>query len=434
MVVMIDDFKPAVRRAKSLQSDLGNLSKEQTSPKSIGSDFQTPEEIAAASDEQAASPLLNAIHVAAAQNSQPKKTSHVRKFVLHWPPKKKELIVGLIIVLIIASGAGSWLLLHHSPKPVVAATIKPAAPKPAPKPTTVPSSLSGLPVDPSVNQRPVTATMIENSDEARPQAGLSQAGVVFEAVAEGGVTRFMALYQDTQPANVGPIRSARPYYIQWALGFDAAYAHVGGSPDALADIKSWKVKDLDQFYNGGSYHRVSSRQAPHNVYTAVTTLNQLETSKGYSASSFTSWPRKTDAASKQPVAKTINLALSGPDYNAQYSYNAASNSYNRSEGGAPQIDANTNTQISPKVVIAIVVPESRGALDATGAYYSDYNPIGSGAVDIFQDGTVTTGQWTKASNNSQLTFADAAGQPIKLNAGQTWITAVSSASGISSAP
>src|SRR5581483_6348891 len=118
----------------------------------------------------------------------------------------------------------------------------------AQQPTTVASTLTGLPVDPSVNKRQVTAVMIENSLDARPQSGLDQAGIVFEALAEGGVTRFMALFQDTQPDYIGPVRSARPYYIQWLLGYDAAYAHVGGSPDALNDITAWHVKDLNQFY------------------------------------------------------------------------------------------------------------------------------------------------------------------------------------------
>jgi hypothetical protein len=276
--------------------------------------------------------------------------------------------------------------------------------------------------------------MIENSTDARPQSGLGQASVVFEAVAEGGVTRFLALFQDTSPDNVGPIRSARPYYVAWDLGFDAAYAHVGGSPDALADIKAWGVHNLDEFANGGSYHRASTRAAPHNVYTAISTLNQLEDSKGFVTSVYSGFPRKTPAPVKQPTAASINLTLSGPLYNAHYDYVATSNSYNRSEGGAPQIDANTNQQISPKVVIAMVVPESRGALDASGAYYSDYNVIGSGAVYVFQDGTLTTGQWTKSSNTSQITFTDASGQPIKLNPGQTWLSAVSTASGVSYTP
>lgn len=350
---------------------------------------------------------------------------------LHWPPTKREYVLYACLILIIGGGTAGYFLTrqHTVVKPVAVVATKPA-PKPV-VPTTVPSTLTGLPVDPSVNQRPVTAVMIENSIDARPQSGLGQAGVVFEAVAEGGVTRFMALFQDTQPDNVGPIRSARPYYVQWALGFDAGYAHVGGSPTALQDIKSWGVRDLDQFFNGGSYHRISSRYAPHNVYTAISTLNQLEASKGITSSTYTGFTRKKDAPAAQPNATSIDMSLSGYYYNPHFDYVAATNSYNRSEAGQPHIDANTNTQISPKVVIAMVVPEQQGALDATGAYYSDYNPIGSGTAYIFQDGTVTQGQWNKASNGASLTFTDANNQPLALNAGQTWITAITDSSKVS---
>jgi len=273
--------------------------------------------------------------------------------------------------------------------------------------------------------------MVENSDEARPQSGLNQAGVVFEALAEGGITRFLALYQDQAPSSIGPIRSVRPYYLQWALGFDASVAHVGGSPDALGDIQTWGVKDLDQFYNGSSYHRISSREAPHNVYTSIADLNQLEENKGDTSASYSGFPRKTASPSKTPTATSVNLALSSADYNVNYSYDSATNSYNRSEGGSPQVDANNGKQLSPTVVIAIVVPESQGALDASGAYYSDYNVIGSGTAYVFQDGLETTGQWSKSGNSNQITFSDSSGQTIKLNPGQTWITAITSSSGIS---
>ena len=98
------------------------------------------------------------------------------------------------------------------------------------------------------------------------------------------------------------------------------------------------------------------------------------------------------------------------------------------------IDANTNQQLTPKVVIAMVIPWSYGALDATGAYYTDYSDVGSGVVYIFQDGTVTTGNWNKSSISSQLTFTNADGTPIKLNAGQTWITAVGKTSNVTYGP
>ena len=389
--------------------------------------FRTPEEVAA--DDQ---PLTDNPPIELDPPMPKKPKSRWNKFnKLNWPPGKKEWLILLVLVLLVGGGITGWMLTHK-PKP---ATIKPI-PKVTAKTKTVPSTLTGLPVDPSVNQRTVTGVMIENSTDARPQSGLGQAGVVFEAVAEGGVTRFLALYQDTAPDNVGPIRSARPYYEQWALGFDAGYAHVGGSPEALADIKAWGVRDLDQFANGGSYHRVSSRAAPHNVYTSIATLNQLEVAKGYNTSKYTGFARKAKALPHRPVptAKSINLSLSGPVYNAHYDYNAATNTYDRSEGGAPHIDANTNKQISPTVVIAMVMPYSLGALDSSGAYYSEYGTIGSGPVYVFQDGGITTGQWTKTANTAQFTFKDAGGKVIKLNPGQTWLTAVSGTDRVSYAP
>lgn len=364
-----------------------------------------------------------------------KPTKEHRRWHFPKPTTKKQKIITSVCAVLLAFliGAG-WAVTHHTTKPADAIIVKKPVKKAAPKPTTVPSTLTGLPVDPSVNQRPVTAIMIENSLDARPQSGLDQAGVVFEAIAEGGVTRFMALFQDTQPDYLGPVRSARPYYIQWALGFDAGYAHVGGSPDGLADIKSWNVRDLDQFYNSGAYQRISSRYAPHNVYTSIAQLNTVEQRKGYTSSTFTGFARKKEAPSKAPTATSINMTFSGPYYNSHYDYDPTTNSYKRSEAGSPHMEADKNgtqTQISPKVVIAMVVPESRGALDATGAYYSNYNPIGSGPVTVFQDGVATTGTWSKASNTAPLTFSDASGKPLALNPGQTWVSAILSGSDVS---
>lgn len=430
MGVMDNDIRPRLAKRPPAPARAPAYNKQ--AELSTAAVFKTPEEVAA---EQA----LRDASEATQQNDAPKDNGRTtghggwkEKLKLRWPPSKKEWITSLAILLLVAGGITGYILTHKS---------KPATLKPIPKVTsqtkTVPSTLTGLPVDPTVNQRTVTGVMIENTTFARPQSGLGQAGVVFEAVAEAGITRFLALYQDTAPDNIGPIRSARPYYVQWLLGFDAGYAHVGGSPDALGDIKTWGVHDLDEFANGGSYHRIGSRVAPHNVYTSISTLNQLEVSKGYTTSHYTGFARKKKAFRKktQPItAKSINMVLSGPTYDAHYDYDAKSNSYMRSEGGAAHIDANTNNQISPVVVIAMVTPESQGALDATGAYYSNYNVIGSGPVYIFQDGTVTTGQWNKGSNTAQLTFTDAAGKAILLNPGQTWITAVSGSGKVSYAP
>jgi hypothetical protein len=356
---------------------------------------------------------------------------HAKKDKKHrWHPTKKQWIIIAVAaaVILLGGGAAAYKFVFHHNKPPIKTAQKSQA-KPAPKPTTVASTLTGLPVDPSVNQRPVTAVMIENSTDARPQSGLDQAGVVFEAVAEGGITRFLTLFQDTQPGYIGPVRSVRPYYIQWLMGFDASVAHVGGSPEALSDLKAWGVRDLDQFYNGAYYQRITSRYAPHNVYTSMANLNALEAKKGIGASSYTGFERKPEAPSKTPTATGIDLAISGYYYNVHYDYDAATNSYKRSEGGKPhmEIDAAGNqTQIAPKVVVALVMQQGIEADDL----HTSYATIGSGQMYVFQDGVVTQGTWHKAANNQQFTFTDASGKPIKLNPGQTWLTAMGSASGV----
>lgn len=359
-------------------------------------------------------------------NGKPLKKEKGGRWRLHWPHGRKQwIITSAVAVVLLGGGVTAWLLTRSAPAPAPTVAKKTVVKKALP-PTPIYSNLSGLQItDPALNTKPVTAVMVENSTDARPQSGLSQAGVVFEAQAEGGITRFMALYQDTAPSNVGPVRSARPYYIQWALGFNAAYAHVGGSADALADITSWGVQDMNQFYNSGSYHRISTRPAPHNVYTGIDTLNQLESAKGYT-STFTGFTRaSTQGVSPQITANSIDFAISGANYNPHYDFDAGTNTYKRSIAGTAQTDANTGQQLAPTTVIAIVVPLSRGALDASNAYYSNYNVLGGGTAYIFQNGGVAVGQWHKAGNTDQLTFTDANGAALPLNRGQTWISAVS---------
>ncbi|HVS58211.1 MAG TPA: DUF3048 domain-containing protein [Candidatus Saccharimonadales bacterium] len=349
-----------------------------------------------------------------------------------WPPTRLQLgIVGAVLILI-AGGINLYVYTHRTPTPPPTPHYKKYVP---PKPVITYSTLTGLPVAPSVNKLPVTGVMIENFyPDARPQSGLDQAGVVFEAIAEGGITRFLALYQDNSPSYVGPVRSARPYYLEWALGFDAGFAHVGGSPEALQDIKNWHVRDLDQFYNSGAYWRINSRYAPHNAYTSLAKLHTLEKSKGYTSSNYIGFVRNEKAApSKSITAKNIDLTFSGYYYNVHYTYDKASNAYKRYEGGQPHVvvDANGHqTQLAPKVVLALVMPYH---LEADG-YHSYYNTIGSGQLYVFQDGTVIKGTWHKASRTSQFTFTDASGATIKLDPGQTWVSALASSGDVSYKP
>jgi len=349
------------------------------------------------------------------------------KFWLGLGRNERFAIIAALLLIFGAGAIGWFYFIQPSSNPSLT-IIRHPKPKPA-APVTVPSPLTGLPVAPDLAKRPVTGIMIENSDAARPQSGLQAAGVVYEAIAEAGITRFLSLFQDAQPQYIGPVRSLRPYYIDYAAPFQASIVHVGGSPDALAKVTSGGYRNLDEFANGGSFWRITARDAPHNVYTSFAKLDTLNQQRGYTSSLFTSWPRKADKKLAAPTAKTIDLAISSSDFYAHYDYDAASNSYLRSEGGASHLDFvsaddNTGVRLDPKVVIAIVVPQSRGSLDASGAYYTDYDDIGSGTAYVFQDGGVTVGAWTKSSDTSQITFTDSAGAPIALNAGQTWITLV----------
>ena len=342
----------------------------------------------------------------------------------HWLNErltKKQMIIGGAVFVLLFGGAVAFALSNRAaaPNPPVAAA--------KPKPPAITSPLTGLPVTAAQAKMTVTGVMIENSDFARPQSGLGSAGVIFEGIAEAGITRFLALYQEAKPANLGPIRSVRPYFLQWALGFDAPVAHVGGSPEALADIKKWHVKDLDEFYNGAYYHRISSREAPHNMYTSMAKLNALEKIKGWTTSHFVGFPRKKDNPAKNPTVTSIDFAISTDDMHVHYAYDAKANSYLRWEGGAKHIDAATGKQLEPHVVIALVIPYS---LESDG-YHSDYKTLGQGKAYIFQDGTVTVGIWKKTTATSQFEFLDPSGKTIGLNAGQTWITAVGSAGDVS---
>ncbi|MDB5169850.1 MAG: hypothetical protein JWN82_246 [Candidatus Saccharibacteria bacterium] len=403
--------KPAPTKLKPTSAKKTN--QEQAVP------FQTPDQVSEHDQGLATVPIDPSA-------TPPVRGSGHHWFNLPWPPNRVEIIaIGVVLIIAIFGVAGFAIL--HKPKAVeTVATITPVK-QAAPKPTTVASTLSGLPVQPEINQRPVVGVMIENSQEARPQSGLSEAGVVFEAIAEGGITRFLALFQDQQPTNIGPVRSARPYYVQWSEGFRAAYVHVGGSPAALQNIKDWNVQDINQFYNAGPFHRVSSRPSPHNMYSNVVDLANVATQKGYK-SEFTGFARKAAKAVTPPTASLIDLNISSSLYNVHYAYDAASNSYIRSEGGAEQIDNNTGKHLTPNVVIAMVVPVAAGAKTAQGGSYSDYNPLGSGVAYVFQDGVATAGSWHKATNTAQITFTDASGAALKLNPGQTWISAVTAPS------
>lgn len=348
---------------------------------------------------------------------------------IHWWLKNlsRRQVVALGVALLIFLVGGGVLLRYISGQQPTVENSSVVETKP-PEPTTVASRMTGNQVAPELNNLPVTGVMIENSPDARPQSGLTQADMVFEAIAEGGITRFLALYQESQPEYLGPVRSARPYYLDFLVSFDAAIAHAGGSAEALAQIRNEGIKDMDHGANGASFQRVSNRYAPHNLYTSRASLLEIHNKRGYTTSDYKSFPRKADSPTAVPTARTVDFAISSYLYNPHYDYDAATNSYKRSEGGKPHTDERSGVQISPKVVIALVMPHRYAGI------YSVYQVTGTGTAFVFQDGTMQQVTWEKANRKGQLMLKDASGAEVSLNAGQTWLSLVTDTSRVTYAP
>lgn len=339
--------------------------------------------------------------------------------------RKQIIIISVVLGLIVAGALIWWFAIRKKPEapkptPPPAAKVEEAPPQP----TTVASRLTGVQIPPEENNLPVTGVMIENSPDARPQSGLFSAGVVYEAIAEGGITRFLTLFMEAKPDYIGPVRSVRPYYLDFLVPYDAPIAHAGGSGQALAEIRAQGIKDFDHGANASTFWRVNTRFAPHNLYTSREKLLQLHNAKGVNTSSFNGFARKADKPSATPNARSIDLTISSPLYNPHFEYDAPTNSYLRSEGGKPHMDERAGKQINPKVIVAIVTSHSYAGI------YSVYGTTGSGKAYFFQDGAITEGVWEKKDRKSQYKFGDANGSPQGLNAGQTWVTMITSPSAI----
>lgn len=335
----------------------------------------------------------------------------------HWLKAHKPLV--LILIALFAISLGGTIFYLYSTINYSVPEISYSAKKKVN--TKYYSPLTGAEVSQADTQRPITAVMIENSPEARPQSGLKDAGVVFESVAEGGITRFLVIYQEAKPSVIGPVRSVRPHFASLVAAFDGGLAHVGGSDIPLAKLRSGKIKDLDQFFNAGAYQRSSNRAAPHNMYTSDEKLQRLNQSKNYKSSKFESFSRtKKEVIAATPDAKAIAIPVSTGLFAVNYDWDQASNSYLRSQGGAPHMDREAG-RIAPKVVIAMQVPHD---VIRDSNNYSYPNVIGSGKAWLFQNGTVAQINWSKAGDNDQIKFTDTTGKNVELNRGQTWISLI----------
>ncbi len=299
-------------------------------------------------------------------------------------------------------------------------------PTPEPTPVLVPAPLTGLPVTPAAARRHPIAVMIDDLSAARPQSGFSSASIVWQAPAEGGIPRYMMVFGETRPTDVGPVRSSRYYYIAWAAEWRAVYAHAGGSPQAiqtlLAKGNGQLVYNADEFRWSGSFRRVSNRFAPHNLYTTGKQLDALARRLGAKAGDYQPiWQFAPDAPlEERPVGGKITFAY--PTSSIRYDYERTTNTYLRSvTAEGKQKDAATKRRVAPKNVVVMLMrfgPLNDGhpqkhRLEAT--------VVGSGIAWISTNGKTIKGTWRKKSLTAPTKFYNAAGQEVTLTAGQTFI-------------
>lgn len=315
-------------------------------------------------------------------------------------------------------------------------------------------------------RRPL-AVMIENSVDARPQSGLSRADVVYEAIAEGGITRFMGVFYcgiSAYSMSLAPIRSARMYYLPWVLEYDALYNHVGGAGNcddptvddrakALCRIDQWNIKDMDQFglpfklalpdgkkisvcYR--NENRLGREVAPEHTMVCETEglyqfaeqklgLTNVDAKKVSWDKNFKSWKftEESAVANTQGKSQTITYAASesrAEQYGVKWVFNAEKNSYDRFTGGESHTDLETEEQLSPKtVIIQFAKFQTLPNPAEVNHGHSYYENMGTGDALIFQDGAVVKGKWTKKDRSARTVFTDEKGKEWIFNRGQIWI-------------
>lgn len=290
----------------------------------------------------------------------------------------------------------------------------------------VPRVLDGVPVPASQANTNIYAIVIENMVDARPQSGLDKASVVYETLAEGGITRFLSLFPvGLNLSKIGPVRSARSYFISWAEEYHPLFVHAGGSPQALATLRSSKtnVYDFNQFFHGGSFIRDDSRAAPHNLYTDTDKLFMgLRRAAPDAKPTYTSWTFKgeTPLDTRPATVNDLVINFSSFTYKVTYKYNRGLNTYQRYIADKPQLTLDNNPINAKDIVVQFekvgLIPKEKQRLDI--------QTIGTGKMLVFRDGTVTEGTWKKDSGPSRTQFLDASGNALALNPGQIWIDTV----------
>jgi hypothetical protein len=271
------------------------------------------------------------------------------------------------------------------------------------------------------------AVMVENHVDARPLSGPARANLAFEFPVEGGITRFMLVFDATTTVDqIGPVRSARPYFVDMADALGAVYAHVGGSPDALALIEGKKTfRDLNEFWNGRYYWRSAKRVAPHNTFTRTDLLKEAAETKGWKAPTFTSWSYKDEDAidgdGKRGTENGPTLAWGG-SYSVKWEYDRNENRYLRKLLGSQQTDADGEWVTAKNI---LVLQTDQTVLDNEGRL--QIRTLGKGKGFLYRDGKKNEVVWHRTPGATfQIDSID--GANAFFNPGTTWVEVVTSPS------
>jgi len=310
------------------------------------------------------------------------------------------------------------------------------------EPKTEVSPLNGLlfskrEMDVLKSRRPV-AVMINNHSEARPQSGLNSADVVFETNAEGGITRYLGIFWSNPPAKVGPVRSLRQYYLEWASEYDPLLIRDGCAEstdpkaNACGNIYAYAIKDIGTI--GAWRWNDGRRVAPHNEYNSITNAWEYAKKRNWDSfpTSIQSFEYKNDATMDERGEKTLvktvfhmRLNNSGA-YDTIWTYDRDTNTYLRKVGGRVDIDQETGTQVNAK---NIVIQKVKMTASTDGTAHIVVQTIGEGEAVILQDGKIINGTWKKESRQGRTKYFDSTGKPIKFNRGRIWIAAIAISSG-----
>lgn len=285
-----------------------------------------------------------------------------------------------------------------------------------------------VPVDEAM--QPAVCVMIENAafGGVRPQAGLTEASIVYEVIVEGGITRFMAVFPtDGDNVRIGPVRSARDTYLEFASELDCAYVHAGGSFTAMQAIPRFELKDIDALREGAWFNRRSDKVSPHNLFTDRDNLREavIDGHSWTDPVNVETWNFVDEADTGTPHGQ-IRIEIGGA-YNAEYSYNAVEEAYERSNTGILFTDENTGRAILAKNIIIERVPPGV-LLPEKGRINFDVN--GEGEAYIFRNGLQVNGTWKKDGRTSRTHYFDADGNEIPLERGQTWVHIVPEGYGV----